>query len=80
MLAQYKTRTNVFILLGLILQLVGRCFGEIGVLICLAGAVCFIVGCCSYAKGKGHSAAWGLLGLLSIIGLIILVCFSDRHK
>ena len=40
----------------------------------------WILGCWCYAKGKGYHGAWGLLGLLTIIGIIILVCFPDRHK
>ena len=40
----------------------------------------FIYGLCCYAKGKGYHGAWGLLGVFTLIGLIILVCFPDRHK
>ncbi len=39
-----------------------------------------IYGLCCYAKGKGYHWAWGLLGLLNIIGLIILISFPDRYK
>jgi hypothetical protein len=42
--------------------------------------VFFILGCCLYAKGKGHHPALGLLGLLSLPGLIILAFFPDKHK
>ena len=41
---------------------------------------CFIYGCCCYAKGKGYHGAWGILGILSVLGLFILVCFPDKHK
>ena len=40
----------------------------------------FIYGLCCYAKGKGYHGAWGLLGVFTLIGLIILGCFPDRHK
>ena len=46
----------------------------------LAGLVFFIWGCCSYAKGKGYSGWWGMLGLLSCVGLVILVLVPDRHQ
>lgn len=88
MIAEYKTKTNVFVGLGLILQLGSRMmvagqdpdtWGVWGLGI-LVGWVLVIIGCAYYAKGKGYNGAWGLLGLLSIIGLIILVLFRDRHK
>ena len=51
-----------------------------GLLIRLVGSVLFIIGCCYYAKGKGYHGAWGFLGLLSLTGLIVLVCMRDKHK
>ena len=81
MLQEYKTKTNLFILLGIIIQVVGVIVSQdIGLLIRLGGSVLFIIGCWCYAKGKGYHGAWGLLGLLSLIGLIILVCMRDKHK
>jgi MFS family permease len=46
----------------------------------LLGAVLLIIGLCYYAKGKGYSAALGLLGLLSCIGLLILAVLPDKTK
>lgn len=46
----------------------------------LLGAVLLIIGLCYYAKGKGYSAALGLLGLLSCIGLLILALLPDKTK
>ena len=81
MIKEYKTKTNLFILLGLIVQILGVFVApEVGLYIRTVGAVLFIIGCGYYAKGKGYSGVWGLLGLLSLIGLIILVCFKDRNK
>jgi hypothetical protein len=87
-LAEYKRRTNIGVGAGLALQIIGRLLmtgsgsGQIllGFLVVLAGAVAFIWGCAQYAIAKGHSAWFGALGLLSIIGLIILVFLPDRHK
>jgi hypothetical protein len=89
MLKEYEKKTNIGIGLGIVLQLVAR-FGlmsqsnvaiyYVGLAVALGGIALCIWGCCCYAKGKGHHPAWGILGLLSLIGLIVLVCFSDRHK
>ena len=87
MLAEYKTKTNIGAGLGIVLQIAGRVLAAQsdalalhGFALSLVGLVVFIYGCFCYAKGKGHSPWWGLLGLLSIIGLIILVFLPDRHR
>jgi hypothetical protein len=46
----------------------------------IGGTIFWIVGLCYYAKAKGHDAAWGLLGSICCIGLLILGCFKDRSK
>jgi hypothetical protein len=46
----------------------------------LLGTVMLIIGFCYYAKAKGRSSAWYLMGFLSIIGLIILGCLKDIEK
>jgi hypothetical protein len=87
MLAQYRTKTNIGVGIGIVLQILGRMLakgGEGGVLIGLAlgvaGLVFFIWGCMNYAEGKGHSKWLGLLGLLSCLGLIILAVLPDHHR
>ena len=83
MLPQYKTKTNVYIGIGILVQLIAILAvpeSGIGILLRLIGSVFFIAGCVFYAKGKGHHGGWGALGLLSIIGLIILVCMKDKNK
>ena len=81
MLQEYKTKTNLFILHGIIAQVVGGMMSQdIGGLISVIGYVLCIIGCYYYAMGKGHNGAWGLFGLLSLIGLIVLVCLRDKHK
>jgi hypothetical protein len=42
------------------------------------GASVYLLGCC-VALYKGRNPAWGLLGFLSCIGLLILVCLPDRN-
>lgn len=46
----------------------------------LIGSLLFIVGLCYYAKAKGYSSVFGLLGLLSCIGLLILAVLPDKTK
>jgi hypothetical protein len=81
MLAECRTNTNVGVGLGIILQIVsGRMDGFLGLIIGLAGTAAFLWGCFNYAKGKGYPSLLGLLGLLSCIGLLILVVLPDKHK
>lgn len=82
MLPGSKSKTNIGILLGIIVMAVGV-FGRIphaGWIFNLAGTILFIWGCSWYARGKGYHGAMGFLGLLNILGLIILACLPDKHK
>jgi len=87
MLAEYKTKTNIGVAVGLVLEIVGRVvimempdLALVGAIITLIGVVFFIWGCMNYAAGKGYSKLLGLLGLLSCIGLIVLVLLPDKNK
>ena len=87
MLAEYKSKTNIGIAIGLILEIVGNVvrmqmpnLAMVGAIIALVGAVFFIWGCMNYAVGKGYSQFLGLLGLFSCIGLIVLVLLPDKNK
>lgn len=60
---------------GVIIQIAGQFMNQ--PLILLAGTVLLIVGLAFYAKAKGRSPAWCLMGFLSIIGLIVLACLKD---
>jgi uncharacterized membrane protein len=86
-LAGYTRKTNIGVGMGIVLEIVGRIMvhnpepmRSMGSIIMLVGLVAFIWGCAQYAKGKGHSPWFGLFGLLSIIGLIVLALFRDKHK
>jgi hypothetical protein len=46
----------------------------------VAGLVLLVIGLCYYAKSKGYNALFGLLGLLSCLGLIILAVLPDKTK
>jgi len=85
MLPESKTKTNIGVGVGLILEFAGnyiyaRTHSALGPLLTLVGAVLFIWGCINYAEGKGYSKWLGLLGLLSCIGLVVLVVLPDKNK
>ncbi len=87
MLAEKKRDTNIGVGIGFVLQLAGNILQAqggamvtVGLMLLLVGLVIFVWGCMSYCEGKGHSKWLGLLGLLSIVGLLILVFLPDRHK
>ena len=85
MIKEYKNKANLFIAIGFVAQLIGRFMlngsaSWLGALLTLGGAVLLILGCCNYAKGKGYHWAFGFLGLLSLLGLIILVIMKDKCK
>jgi hypothetical protein len=42
------------------------------------GGVLFIFGLGLFAKSKGYSGLWGLLGLLTCIGLLVVLVLPDK--
>jgi hypothetical protein len=87
MLQDKKTKTNIGVGLGILIQLLhvvlvgeGYISPNLGLIIEIVGLVFFTWGCMNYAEGKGHSKWLGLLGLLSCIGLVILIFLPDRNK
>lgn len=85
MLPHFKRNTNLGVGIGVVLQVASRVLanngaGGIGFVVLIVGLTAFIWGCGQYAKATGYSQWFGAPGLLSIIGLIVLVLFPDRHK
>ncbi len=84
MIKRYNNLSLALGIPGLLMQIAGRFVGNtpqqllLGALVQLVGTVLLIVGLAFYAKAKGRSAAWGLMGLLSIIGLIVLALLKDE--
>jgi len=73
---QRHNKTSLAVgLAGLLIQVVGGIVRE-PVLIML-GAGVLIIGLVYYAKAKGRNPAWGLMGLWSIVGYIVLACLKD---
>ena len=51
-----------------------------GLALFLGCTVSLLIGLAYYAKAKGHSPWWGLFGLLSCIGILVLALLPDRLK
>lgn len=92
MIAEYQKKSNIGVGAGFLAEVVGRgiqlvggsntsaALLVLGGVIALAGVVLFIWGCVNYCIGKGYSGWLGLLGLVSCLGLIVLIFLPDKHK
>ncbi|MHC4692247.1 MAG: hypothetical protein ACYS67_05870 [Planctomycetota bacterium] len=89
MLPEKKTKTNISVGIGFLLQLAGYFLVQsketcavtcLGIILILISMPLFIRGCTNYAKGKGQSKWLGLLGLASLIGLVVLAVLPDRES
>lgn len=78
MIKKYNTISLAWGIPGLVLQIAGNVIGQ--PLVVLVGTVFLMVGLAYYAKAKGRSPAWCLMGFLSLIGLIVLACLKDLEK
>ncbi|MEO6572291.1 MAG: hypothetical protein ABIP89_00535 [Polyangiaceae bacterium] len=55
-------------------------FPRAGAVLSVVGTLMVIVGIAFRAKDKGHSGAWGILGLLSFVGVIAVSLLPNRHQ
>ncbi|MFC1710158.1 hypothetical protein ACFL0F_00665 [Patescibacteria group bacterium] len=85
--SEYKKIANLWLIIGFLIWLAGNAVRQyylsmaiIGWLLFLIGFSMFIFGCMNYVKAKGYHWAFGLLGILSLIGLIILVLLPNKNK
>ena len=60
--------------------LAGDAGALLGLVLGLVGLIVELGGCMKYAEEKGYSKWMGLLGLLSCIGLLILLMLPDRYR
>lgn len=93
MIAKYKIKGDRLTIIGFLMMVGGRLVDVVcgdsalemllmlSGLIELIGVVLFVIGCGYLAKAKGHHGAWGLLGILSLIGYFLLwLCLNDRTE
>ncbi len=76
MIKKYNNISLAWGIPGFVLQIAG--IGQ--PLVLSAGTVLLMIGLAYYAKAKGRSAAWCLMGFLPIIGLIVLAYLKDLEK
>lgn len=77
--ARRYTRLSLVIgIPGLVIQIAGA-FGNMNFLT-IVGGLMFIIGLAFYAKAKGQSGWWGLMGFLWLIGLLILAKLPDKSE
>lgn len=84
MLPNYKRKANNCIGTALVLSVGGVVltmtkFAPMGPVVAISALPIFVLGCCAYAKAKGYHWIWGLLGLTSLPGLLVLMLIKDRH-
>ena len=79
--------TNIGVGAGVLLQLAGFFWAQIGDAVAIGGVGLFLLsippfiwGCMNYAAGKGHPQWLGLAGLAGIVGLVILILLPDRDR
>ncbi len=80
---KYLRKSNIAVIFAIIFSLASRYAEQHGAslsgpLQIIGFPLLWIVACYFYAKSKGRHGAWGLLGILSIFGLIILYYMKDK--
>jgi len=88
-LLSFKSQAAIGIVPGIIMQFFGQALRDhargqglliVALVLSVAGYVSFIWGCVGYSAGKGYTKWLGALGLLSCLGLLVLVVLPDRRK
>ncbi len=82
MIQAYRNKGLSLALTGIALQIVGAVTNIILVsgLIALVGTGVLMLGLGWIAKSKGRTPLWGLLGVFSILGPVVLYVLPDAHN
>ena len=83
MIESKKRDAALGIIGGLAVNVTGSALQVEGLLSFAWGAVGFGLwawGAMSLAQGKGYSRWWGLLALVTIVGMLVLVLLRDRYR
>ena len=75
MIRKYNNISLALGIPGIVAQIAGHLMRQ--PLVLIVGTVLLMVGLAYYAKAKGRSPAWCLMGFLSIIGLLVLASLKD---
>jgi len=79
-----KRDNNISLLLGasgIVFQMIGFSMSKPGGFVPVrVGFILLIAGLCYYARAKGYSRAFGLFGLLSCVGFLVLAILPDKNK
>jgi hypothetical protein len=85
MIGRHRKTALAFFIPSVVLQFVGQVVrtvpGEklVGSLILLVGTVLLVIGMAYYAKAKGRHPAWGLMGLLSLFGALLVESLREHE-
>ena len=82
MIQAYRNKGLSLSLTGVGLQIVGAVTNIMFVsgLIALVGTGVLMLGLAWIAKSKGRTPLWGLLGVFSILGPVVLYVLPDSHN
>jgi hypothetical protein len=76
MIAKYNNISLLLGIPGLVIQMAGAVKSNPALFV--IGTILLITGFSFYAKAKGRSPAWGLFGLLSWVGILILALLKEK--
>ncbi len=78
MIKEHNNKSLAFGIPGLILQTFG--YGMQSPEVLLIGSLLLLIGFGYYAKAKGRSPLWAILGFFSLLGLLGLAVLKDMSK
>ena len=76
MIAKYNNISLLLGIPGLVIQMAGAVRSM--PIVFVIGTILLITGFSFYAKAKGRNPAWGLFGLLSWVGILVLALIKEK--